>query len=451
MSSPLLLLVDRREAGLLTDLYELTMAAGYLQTGFNPPAVFELFIRELPPDRGYLVAAGLEQALTYLQALHFDEEGVEFLRRHPSFAQVSPSFFDWLRGFRFSGQVWAVPEGTVVFAEEPILRVEAPIAEAQVVETYLLSTLTYQTMVATKSARVAEAAGSRRVVDFGSRRAHGPQAGLLAARAAYVGGCAGTSNVLAGKLMGIPLVGTAAHSWTMAFGDEEHAFAAYHRVFPESTILLVDTYDTLAGTRRAAAVAGKKLKGVRLDSGDLAALSRRVREILDEAGLTAARIVASGDLNEYRIADLLAAGAPIDLFGVGTDLVTSRDAPALGGVYKLVAVQRGGRWQPCHKHSPGKATYPWPKQVFRRSDGAGRFVEDLIARADEEHPGRPLLRPMMRNGRLIEPLPSLEEIRNRARDEVSSLEEGVRRLRGPARYPVRVSDTLARATRDRPT
>ena len=251
-------------------------------------------------------------------------------------------------------------------------------------------------------------------------------------------------NVLAGRLLGIPVVGTAAPAWTMAFADEREAFRAYHRVFPDSTTLLIDTYDTIEGARRAVEI-GERLKGVRLDSGDLVALSRRVRAILDEAGLTETRIVASGDLNEYRIAELLEAGAAIDLFGVGTDLVTSRDAPALGGVYKLVAIRRDGRWQPCRKASPDKATYPWPKQVFRRTDEAGRLVEDLIARADETHPGTPLLTCVMRGGEPTEPLPALDEIRQRAPEQVSLLPDAARRLRGPDPLPVRLSDALGRA------
>ena len=448
MPRPNHLLLSPRQFGLATDLYELTMAAGYRENGINGRAVFELFIRDLPADRGYLIAAGLEQAVAYLRDLQFTDDDAAFLRDHPSFRHVSDGFFDDLKRLRFTGDVWAVPEGTVVFAGEPLLRVEAPIIEAQIVETYLLTTLTYQTLVATKASRIVGAAVGRGVVDFGSRRAHGPGAGLLAARAAFIGGCQGTSNVLAARLLGIPAVGTAAHAWTMAFDDETAAFEAYVRVFPDGAILLVDTYDTLEGTRRAVAVARERLKAVRLDSGDLASLSTAVLCILDEAGLAGTKIVASGDLNEYRIADLLSAGAPIDLFGVGTDLVTGRDAPALGGVYKLVAVERDGAWRPCLKRSPGKATYPWPKQVYRRTDDAGRYVSDTIARADEDQPGTPLLLPVVRGGTPEDEWPDTAAIQARATAEVQRLDSGCRRLQGPAPYDVRVSDALIRAAEE---
>lgn len=450
MSAPKTLLISDEQVGLATDLYEITMAAAYFETGLTGRADFELFVRSLPPGRGYLVAAGLEQALAYLAALRFGDDEVAFLRGHPGLAGISDGFFDRLRAFRFTGDVWAVPEGTVVFAEEPILRIRAPIIEAQIVETFLLTTITFQTMVATKASRVVSAAGGRGVVDFGSRRAHGPQAGVLAARAAYLAGCDGTSNVLAGHLMDIPTLGTAAHSWTMAHTDETDAFRNYVRVFPDSSVLLVDTYDTIAGVRRAIETAGEKLKGVRLDSGDLVALSRQARRMLDEAGLSATRIIASGNLNEYRLAEIAAAGAPIDAFGVGTDLVTSRDAAALGGVYKLVAVERGGRWEPCLKHSAEKASHPWPKQVYRASDEDGRFVEDVIARADETHPGEALLGPVVTGGRMVGEPPALHAIRERVRDQLARLDETCRRLRAPSRYPVRFSAVLARAAEGSP-
>jgi nicotinate phosphoribosyltransferase len=443
MPAPQSLLIADDQTALLTDLYELTMAAGFFENGVECRAEFELFVRDLPADRGYLVAAGLEQAVAYLTGLRFTEADVDFVRGHPSFAQVSPAFFERLRALRFTGDVFAMPEGTVVFAHEPLLRVRAPILEAQIVETFLLTTVTYQTLVATKAARVVGAAAGRAVVDFGSRRAHGPQAGVLAARAAAIGGCQGTSNVLAARRLGIPALGTAAHSWTEAFPSESAAFRAYVRVFPKTATLLIDTYDTVEGARRAAEF-GPDLAAVRLDSGDLAALARAVRRILDQAGLARTRILASGDLNEFKIADLVADRAPIDGFGVGTDLVTSRDAPALGGVYKLVAIERGGVWRPCAKRSTGKATLPWPKQVFRRRDAQGRFAGDLIARADEAADGEPLLAPVMAAGQLIAPLPSLEAIAARARDQVARLDESHRRLTAPADYPVVVSPTLAR-------
>src|ERR1043166_5288826 len=315
------------------------MAAGYFVHGLaRQRATFELWVRRLPVCRNYLITAGLEQAVHYLEHLSFAPEQIEYLRRHRAFQNVQAEWFEHLKQFRFTGDVWAIPEGTVIFAGEPLMRITAPLEEAQVIETYLITTITYQTMVASKAARVATVARGRDVFDFGSRRAHGPQAGLLAARAAYIGGCVGTSNAEAGRLLDIPTLGTQAHAWIMAFGDEQDAFRRFAQVFPQSATLLIDTYDTAQGVRNALA-SGAAMQAVRLDSGDLLALSREVRQILDQAGRSDVKIVASGDLNEYKIDDLLAQGAPIDAFGVGTELVTSRDDPSLGMVYKLVEQQ----------------------------------------------------------------------------------------------------------------
>jgi nicotinate phosphoribosyltransferase len=339
----------------------------------------------------------------------------------------------------------AIPEGTVVFPNEPLLQVRGPLIEAQMVETFLLAVLNHQTLIATKAARVVGAAAGKGVIDFGARRAHGFDAAIYGARAAVIGGCIGTSNVLAGQRFGIPVYGTAAHSFTMAFAHETDAFRAFQRVFPDHATLLIDTYDTLEGARRAASL-GVPIRGVRLDSGDLLALSRQVRDILDQAGLQATLIVASGDLNEDKIAALHAAGAPVDLYGVGTDLMTSRDAPALGGVYKLVAVDDGARHRPVRKLSPEKATYPDAKQVFRRRGPDGKFsgdVLDLKEGAGSEG-GEPLLQPVIRGGRLEGPLPALGVIQARALTEREALPEDVRRLVGPAEYPVRISDALRR-------
>ena len=330
-----------RHPALLTDLYELTMAAAYFEDNFQPHATFELFVRSLPAERTFLLAAGLEQALDYLEALRFQAEEIDYLRHHPVFAHVSGGFWEYLRDFRFSGEVWAIPEGTPVFGEEPLLRVTAPIIEAQVVETFLLSTLTFQTAIASKAARVACAAAGRGVVEFGSRRAHGPEAGLLAARAAFIGGCVGTSNVEAGRSFEIPIVGTLAHSYIMAYEDELKAFCRFEQLYPEHAVLLVDTYDTLAAIDKIVH-SGLRPKSIRLDSGDLCQLSKEVRRRLDAAGLRDTRIFASGDLDEFAIAELLAGGAAIDAFGVGTALATSQDAPSLNGVYKLVDVASGG-------------------------------------------------------------------------------------------------------------
>jgi nicotinate phosphoribosyltransferase len=429
-------------SGLATDLYQLTMAAAYHANGRDERASFELFTRKLPEGRSYLIVAGLEQALDYLRGLSFSAGEIEYLRGLPAFGHVSPEFFDYLRDFRFTGDVWAMPEGSVAFAGEPLLLVTAPLIEAQVVETYLLSTINFQTLIATKAARIVEAAQGRGVVEFGTRRAHGFGAAVYAARAAFIGGCVGTSNVETGRRFGIPVYGTAAHSFTMAFDNEIDAFRAYFKVFPESSTLLLDTYDTINAARLATEF-GPELRGVRLDSGDLVELSKQVRAILDESEMRRTKIFASGDLNEYKIAELIAAGAPIDLFGVGTDLSTSRDAPALGGVYKLVEIEFDGRVSPKMKLSCDKATYPYRKQVWRETTGDGSFAGDVIARADEtDLPGAPLLKLVMRDGRPAAPLPGLQEAQERARRQLASLPEPHKRLIEAQSYPVRYSDKL---------
>lgn len=431
-----------RHSALLTDLYEFTMAAAYFENDFRANASFELFVRSLPPQRCYLLAAGLEQALDFLEDVLFQPEDISFLRRHSAFAHVNDAFFDYLKTFRFTGEVWAVPEGTLIFSEEPLLRVTGPIIEAQIVETFLLSTLTFQTMIASKAARVVAAAGGRGVVEFGSRRAHGPEAGVLAARAAYIGGCAGTSNVSAGARFGIPTFGTLAHSFVMAYRDEEEAFRRFQQIFPEHSVLLVDTYDTIAAIEKIIH-SGLRPKSVRLDSGDLVDLSCQVRHRLDQAGLTETRIFASGDLDEFVIADLLARGALIDAFGVGTALATSKDAPALGGVYKLVDVVSDDAPSYRAKFSKEKITYPGRKQVFRLPNCDGSFREDVIARESEQYPGAELLlSPVMREGKRLVPSPNLGQIRDRARGELSRLSEPCRRLQNSEPYPVRFSREL---------
>lgn len=429
-------------SGLATDLYQLTMAAAYHANGRDERASFELFTRKLPEGRSYLVVAGLDQAIDYLRRLSFSADDVEYLRGLPAFGHVSSEFFDYLRGFRFTGDVWAMPEGTVAFAGEPLLRVTAPLIEAQVVETYLLSTVNFQTLIATKAARIVGAAQGRGIVEFGTRRAHGFGAAVYAARAAFIGGCVGTSNVEAGRMFGLPVYGTAAHSFTMAFDREIDAFRAYFKVFPESSTLLLDTYDTIDAARLATEF-GPELRGVRLDSGDLIELSKRVRAIFDEAGMRRTKIFASGDLNEFKIAELIAAGAPIDLFGVGTDLSTSRDAPALGGVYKLVEIEFDGRVAPKMKLSRDKATYPHRKQVWRATAGDGSFIGDVIARADEtDLRGAPLLRLVMRDGQITGPLADLRESQEHARRQLASLPEPHRKLIEAQPYPVHYSDRL---------
>lgn len=414
------------------DLYELTMAAGYFQNKVDLKGTFELSCHTMPENRSYLVACGLEQIVEYILNLRFEDEDIAFLKGLPVFGHVKNDFFDYLKSFRFSGDVWAMPEGEIFFAREPIIQVEAPIIEAQILETYLLSVLNIETLVATKAARVVQAACSdgvkRGVVDFGSRRAHGPEAGVLAARAAHIGGCLGTSNVYAGRQFGIPVYGTMAHSWVEAFDSEEESFEKYHQAFPENTILLVDTYDTIACVQKLVRMPLKdQLKGVRLDSGDLKALSRKVREILDGAGLPHVKILASGNLNEYKIAELVKGGAPIDLFGVGTDMVTSRDYPALDLTYKLVQVKdKNGHVKYKAKRSLAKETVPGKKQVFRQYDGKGMFKKDVIGLATEKAPAgaRALLRPVIRDGKLIEALPSLAAVRETAAAKLVQLPPG---------------------------
>jgi len=431
-----------RFSGLATDLYQLTMAAAYHANGRNERASFELFVRRLPKERSYLIVAGLEQALDYLRRLSFSSDEIGYLRGLPVFANVSPKFFDYLRDFRFTGDVWAMPEGAVAFAGAPLLRVTAPLIEAQIAETFLLTTINFQTSIATKAARVVEAAQGRGVIEFGARRAHGFGAAVYAARAAFIGGCIGTSNVEAGRMFDIPVYGTAAHSFTMAFEREMEAFRAYFKVFPESTTLLLDTYDTINAARLVTEF-GPELRGVRLDSDDLVELSKQVRAILDEAGMRQTKLMASSDLNEFKIAGMIAAGAPIDLFGVGTDISTSRDAPALGGVYKLVEVEFDGRAEPKMKLSRDKATYPYCKQVWRATASDGSFAGDLIAKANEiDLPGEPLLAPVMRDGQGATTPPSLREAQARARRQLANLSAPYKRLVEAQSYPVRYSDRL---------
>jgi nicotinate phosphoribosyltransferase len=445
-------LLGPAEAALLVDLYELTMSASYLERGMNQPAIFELFARRLPPNREWLLAAGLGPTLELVRELRFGERELAYLSGLELFAD---EFLEYLAAFRFSGDVDALPEGTVCFANEPLLRVTAPLIEAQLLETLLLNQINFQTMVATKAARVVLAAGGgepgagERVVDFSPRRDHGADAAMKVARSSAVAGCGGTSNVAAAMRYGLLPVGTMAHSYVLSFDAEQEAFRAFVDYFPKSTVLLVDTYDTLQGVRNAIATAseaGVQLAGVRLDSGDLLELSRRARRLLDEAGMEETRIAASGDLEERRIAELVAAGAPIDLWGVGTDLGTSRDAPVVNGVYKLVARRRGDEWQGVWKRSADKATVPGPKQVFRRHAN-GTMVGDEVGGADEELEGEPLLVAAMRSGEVVAQ-PTLEEIRRRATAGLAALPPRLRRPVGderPEPYPVRYSDRLRAA------
>jgi nicotinate phosphoribosyltransferase len=415
---------------LLTDLYELTMAAGYFEAGKTAErAVFELAIRRLPPHRNFILAAGLPQIVDYLLNLSFTAEEIAYLRELPQFRNVSPAFFDYLRDFRFTGDLFAVPEGTPLFAGEPMLTLRAPIVEAQIPETYLLSALSFQSLIATKAARCMEAAGGRSIVEFGTRRAHTPEAGVLGARAAYLGGCAGTSNTLAGFRYGIPVMGTVAHSWVMSFCGEQEAFRQAQRLLGESAVQLIDTYDIIKGAQRAAETPGP-FWGVRIDSGDFLPVTRQVRAILDDAGRADAKIMISGDLDEYRIRDLVAAGAPIDSFGVGTQLSVSADAPALSTIYKLVEIEICGIQRFTAKFSDDKPSYPGSKQIFRDTH------RDVIARSGECGRGEALLRPIILGGRLVEPIPTLEQARQRAAASIASLPASLRQLDEAEPWPV---------------
>jgi nicotinate phosphoribosyltransferase len=427
---------------LLTDLYQLNMVQAYLERRETNTAVFEFFVRTLHPRRKFLIAAGLEQALGYLENLRFSPEEIDWLATYGRFGK---SLLDYLATFRFTGDVHAVPEGTAFFANEPILRVTAPLPEAQLVETRLINILHFQCLIAAKAARfVLLAAPGKLLVDFGLRRAHGAEAGLLAARASYIAGFTGTATLLAGKLYDIPLFGTMAHSYIQAHDDEISAFENFARSRPDGLVLLIDTYDTEAAARKVVALAprlkerGIRITGVRLDSGDLIALSKSVRQILNDGGLRDVTIFASGGLDEDQLLAAIRAKAPIDGFGVGTSLTTSSDVPALDCAYKLQ--EYAGR--PRRKLSSGKATWPGRKQVWRRFAADSRMEGDVISLEDDQHPGEPLIQPVMRAGRRLHRPESLDETRVRAADNIKALPEPLRRLDPNGSYPVIVADRL---------
>ncbi len=425
----------------LTDLYQLTMLQGYLEQGMTAPAVFEFFVRRLPPQRNFLVAAGLEQVLDYLESLCFTPEELDWIGRCGRFSRA---FVDYLAEFRFTGSVHAMAEGTVFFPDEPILRVTAPLPEAQLVETRVINLLHFQTLIASKAARCVLAAPGRSLVDFGLRRAHGAEAGLYAARAAYLAGFAATATVAAGIRFGIPVSGTMAHSFIQAHADEETAFEHFARAQPEHAVLLLDTYDTEAAARKVVRLAarlraaGIHVRGVRLDSGDLAAHARAVRAILDAGGLREVEIFASGNLDEHALAALVAAGAPIDGFGIGTRLDTSADAPYLDCAYKLEEYDGHAR----RKRSEGKATLPGRKQVFRRTDADGILTGDILALEEADVPGRALLAPCLADGRRLQPSPPLTAIRAHTARELARLPPALRTLEPAAPYPVTIDPGL---------
>ena len=426
---------------LLTDLYQMNMIQAYLDHGETKTAVFEFFVRKLPSRRGFLVAAGLEQALQFLENLHFSAEEIEWLA---STRRFDKSLLDRLVNFRFTGDVHAMPEGRIFFANEPILRVTAPMPQAQLVETRLINLLHFQTLIASKAARMVLAAPSKLLVDFGLRRAHGAEAGLMAARASYIAGFAGTATMLAEQTFGIPTYGTMAHSFVEAYDTETAAFESFAHSRPQNLTLLIDTYDTETAARKVVALAprlaakGIRIAAVRLDSGDLIPLARSVRGILDDGGLSYVSIFASGGLDEDYIAEIVQAGAPIDGFGIGTSLTTSSDAPALDCAYKLQ--EYAGR--PRRKRSSGKATWPGRKQVWRRYGPDGRLVGDILSTEINSHPGEQLVEPVMEGGRRLGPPPTLAEIRTRARHELERLPEVLRELEAGMTYPVDVADAL---------
>jgi nicotinate phosphoribosyltransferase len=444
------LLLPERDIALFTDFYELSMAAAYFNSGQKDTiGLFEMFVRKLPKNRSYLVAAGLEQVIYFLINFRFKHDHIEYLRNHKVFSNISDRFFEYLSELKFTGNVWAIPEGSIVFSNEPILRIEAPIIEAQLVETYLLSVINFQTLIASKASRIVEAARGRSVIEFGSRRAHGPNAGILGARASIIGGCQGTSNTYAGYKIGIPASGTMAHSFVMNFASEEEAFQAFCDTFPEST-LLVDTYDPIKAVK-IALQKGLKFEGVRIDSGDILSISKEIRMMLDDAGRKSAKIMATGDLNEHIIDQMVSKQAPIDYFGVGTELSTSRDDPALNGVYKLVGIRirsnnlKGNKYQTIYKRkkSPGKENFSGPKQVHRLIRN-GRLVADILTLANEEvRDSIPMLKQYIKSGRVIESMPSISEIRSLCRNQVSILPEQFRRLDYvPEASPVVISEKL---------
>ena len=437
---------------LLIDLYELTMAASYFEKKRDNTATFDLFVRQMPPHRSYLVAAGLEDALDYIENLKFDDAAINYLK---GLGLFKDDFLGFLKNFKFKGNVWALPEGTVFFPNEPLLRVTAPLIDAQLIESALLNTINIATTIASKAARVVGAAGGACVYDFSLRRAHGLDAGLAAARSSFIAGCRGTSNCLAGFLYGIPVVGTMAHSFVMSFPDELASFNAFAETFPERSILLVDTYDTVKGIENAVKTAkrlekeGHRLRGIRLDSGDIVKLSKIARKILDRNRLTYARIFASGDLDEYKIRKLIKRKAKVDDFGVGTNMGTSIDAPSLDAIYKVSEVSYAlGKFMPAMKLSKGKVTYPGRKQVYRLWDKKGLMDHDVLGLESEEISGQPLLKMAIDRGTVVYQRPSLPEIQEYTRKNLALLPDRYKKLKNKKVFPVKISRGLADLTKE---
>ena len=438
--------MDIRSSVLLTDFYQLTMLQGYLERGMEDTAVFECFVRTMPPQRGFFMAAGLAQLLEFLENVRFTPDELEWVANSGRFSR---SFVDYLERFRFAGDLHAMPEGTVFFVNEPMVRVTAPLPQAQLIETRLVNLLHYQTLIASKAARCVLAAAGKPVIDFGLRRAHGAEAGLLAARASYLAGFAGSATVMAEPFFEVPVFGTMGHSFVQAHQSERHAFEHFAGIQPDNVVLLLDTYDTQKGARTVVTLApclrekGIRIKGVRLDSGDLVDQARQVRRILDDGGLGNVQITASGNLDEDAIQHIVAAQAPIDLFAVGTRLATSADAPYLDCVYKLQ--EYSGR--PSRKKSEGKETWPGAKQVYRHYDQRRRIDHDVVTTAADTQEGKPLIRSVMESGKRSETSPSLNQIREHATAELATLPDEMRQCRQGATIPVQISSALRNLAR----
>lgn len=440
--------MNSNTSALLTDLYMLTMLQGFFHEGMEEPATYEFFVRDLPPERGFLLAAGLEQVLEYLETVRFSEQELAWLAATERFDQ---DFVDYLGRFRFCGDVYAMAEGTVFFPNEPILRVTAPIPQAQFIESRVINLLHFQTLLASKAARCVLVAPGKLLVDFGLRRAHGAEAGLLAARAAYLAGFGGTATVLAGKQYDIPIFGSMAHSFVQAHSTESAAFEAFAHAQPNNVVLLIDTYDTEAAAQKVVELAprlkaeGIAIKGVRLDSGNLGDHARKVRKILDEGSLSRTNIFSSGNLDEHMLRELLQAGAPIDGFGIGTRLDTSADAPYLDCAYKLV--EYAGH--PRRKRSEGKATWPGRKQVYRDYDDQGQYMQaDVITMEDDVPQGVPLIQAVMKGGQRLQPAEPLATSRERAARQLAQLPEHLRALGTTPPFLVTISPALEALARE---
>jgi nicotinate phosphoribosyltransferase len=432
---------------LTTDLYELNMIQAYLDQAEDKEAVFEFFVRRLPARRGFLLAAGLDDALDYLETLQFSAAEIDWLK---STGRFRDNLLDYLTSFRFTGDVHAIPEGTVCFPNEPLIRITAPLPVAQLVETRLINILHYQTLIASKAARMVLAAPGKVLSDFGLRTAHGAEAGLFSARASYIAGFAGAANVLAGERYGIPIVGTMAHSFVQVHDDEMSAFEDFARARPEGVILLIDTYDTEAGARKVVELAprlkadGIAIRGIRIDSGDLTAMAKKVRRILDDGGLREVIILVSGGINEDVLQTMIKAQAPIDGFGIGVNLAASVDAPALDCAYKLQ--EYAGK--PRRKLSEGKVTWPGRKQAWRSYDDKGRMRGDILSLETDRQSGEPLIVPVMRAGKRIAPVPTLTAIRERAAKDLARLPDPLKQLARDSHYPVEIAEALMTLSRE---